>query len=329
VLTGWLPQKYNLSRPDVDIEKLWRKVLRGYKTNDCLITIGTGVITDEDNVGLIGNHAYGVLEIIEVENKRFFLVKNPWGHFRWQGKYSYGDSNWTPSLKAALGYDNFDEDKGVFWIEFASVMEFFDSLDINWNPDLLVYNKSFFDHWKAADMVNSNTFSIKDNPQYYINYMANESELATIGPNFISWVVISKLLITHPDGSHEDEEDSKDYLAMHCYPNNGKAKVLEDRNCVKKSKYSSTQTIMLYLDLPSQTYLHPQKVLNLVLDQLDRKKDLYFNVRVFSNVAFEVGRAGLNYKFRQEILVPNTMGGGTANAPFFYKNPQFFIGADR
>ena len=108
---------------------------------------------------------------------------------------------------------------------------------------------------------------------------------------------------------------------MHCYPNNGKSKVLEDRNCVKKSKYSSTQTIMLYLDLPSQTYLHPQKVLNLVLDQLDRKKDLYFNVRVFSNVAFEVGRAGLNYKFRQEIIVPNTMGGGTANAPYFYKNP--------
>ena len=83
ILTGWLPQKYNLSKPGISPDKLWQKVLRGYKTNDCLITIGTGVITDEDNVGLVGNHAYGVLEIVEVEGKKFFLVKNPWGHFRW------------------------------------------------------------------------------------------------------------------------------------------------------------------------------------------------------------------------------------------------------
>ena len=70
ILTGWLPQKYNLSKPGISPDKLWQKVLRGYKSNDCLITIGTGVITDEDNVGLVGNHAYGVLEIVEVEGKK-------------------------------------------------------------------------------------------------------------------------------------------------------------------------------------------------------------------------------------------------------------------
>lgn len=83
VLTGWLPQKYRLQEKNVNPTKLWNKVMRGYQTNDCLITIGTGHIADEDNVGLVGNHAYGVLEIVEVENKKFFLVKNPWGHFSW------------------------------------------------------------------------------------------------------------------------------------------------------------------------------------------------------------------------------------------------------
>ena len=159
------------------MNRLWKKVMRGYQTNDCLITIGTGVITDEDNVGLVGNHAYGVLEIIEVEGKKFFLIKNPWGHFRWQGKYSHGDASWTPSLKRALGYDNFDEDKGVFWMEFSDILQFFDSLDINWNPELLTYNKSFFDIWKSAEMSSTNSFSIKDNPQFYINFMGNAQQI--------------------------------------------------------------------------------------------------------------------------------------------------------
>ena len=93
------------------------------------------------------------------------LIKNPWGHFRWQGKYSHGDKqNWTPQLKQALGYDNFTKDQGVFWMDFDSVLDWFTSLDINWNPELLLYRKSFFDHWQAKDMLGGNSLSLKDNP---------------------------------------------------------------------------------------------------------------------------------------------------------------------
>jgi len=95
VLTGWLPEKVNLKK-ESNKDVLWNRIKKGYSNNDCLITIGTGVIEDEDNVGLVGTHAYGVLEIVESQGKRMLLVKNPWGHFRWQGKYSHGDANWTP-----------------------------------------------------------------------------------------------------------------------------------------------------------------------------------------------------------------------------------------
>jgi len=62
-LTGWLPEKHNLRKDDFDRNQLWQRIKMGYANNDCLITIGTGAIPDEDNVGLVGNHAYGVLEI--------------------------------------------------------------------------------------------------------------------------------------------------------------------------------------------------------------------------------------------------------------------------
>ena len=73
-----------------------------------------------------------------------------------------------------LGYDNFSEDKGVFWIDYDSVLTWFDSLDINWNPELLKNRKIFFDVWKASDMTHANTLSLKDNPQYCIDFLADQ-----------------------------------------------------------------------------------------------------------------------------------------------------------
>ena len=53
------------SKKSYNRQRLWERIKSGYRSNDCLITIGTGLIPDEDNVGLVSNHAYGVLEIYE------------------------------------------------------------------------------------------------------------------------------------------------------------------------------------------------------------------------------------------------------------------------
>jgi len=87
------------------------------------------------------------------------LIKNPWGHFSWKGKFAYGDSNWTPELKQALKYDNFTKDQGVFWMDWESVLTHFTSLELNWDPALFVYQKSFYDMWKVADMTKYDTRS--------------------------------------------------------------------------------------------------------------------------------------------------------------------------
>ena len=237
-LTGWLPEKINLKT--YSRAKLWERIKAGYRNNDCLITIGTGLIPDEDAVGLVSNHAYGVLEIMEFKNHKILLVKNPWGHFRWNGKFSTEDKvNWTPELKQIFHYDTLKQsDNGIFWIDIDSVCEYFESLDINWNPELLIFRKSFFDLWKAADMTHTSTFSIKDNPQYCIKFV-NDKDSHFSYDTIITWVVISKMLITQ-NGENEDEEKSGDYVAMHAYPNAlGLTKILEDRNAIVKSVYTN------------------------------------------------------------------------------------------
>ena len=125
-------------------------------------------------------------------------------------------------------------------------------------------------------MQHTGTLSIKENPQYFINFSGAQN--STIG-QIIAWVAITKLLVIHKDGSFEDEEKSSDYMAMHVFNNPTKGtKVLEDKNCHKRSVYSPEQTIMLLLSLEKAQYFNVGKVLNLVLDQHKRQKDLYYNI---------------------------------------------------
>lgn len=64
------------------------------------MTIGTGFIENEDKVGLVSNHAYGVFEALEYKGIKLLMVKNPWGHFSWKGRFSVDDEeSWTKELK--------------------------------------------------------------------------------------------------------------------------------------------------------------------------------------------------------------------------------------
>ena len=51
--------------------------------------------------------------------------------------------------------------------------------------------------------------------------------------------MISKLLVMHKNGDYEVEENAKDYIAMHVYPNNEKgAKILTAAGSLIRSTYS-------------------------------------------------------------------------------------------
>jgi calpain-7 len=166
VLTGWLPEIIKIN--SYDREKLWHRIYSGYKNRDCLITCGTGAIENEDAIGLVSGHAYAILEIVEYKHHKMLMVKNPWGHFEYKGKFSANDTkNWTADLKQALGYNlTAGKDNGIFWIDFDSFCSAYENIYINWNPNLLTYRKSFFDLWKAAEMSHTGFISVKKNPQW-------------------------------------------------------------------------------------------------------------------------------------------------------------------
>ena len=142
---------------------------------------------------------------------------------------------------------------------------------------------------------------------------------------------MTKLQMTMKDGTDEDEESGNDYLAMHVYANSGTkgAKTLTAHNALVRNKYRSQQTNMLYLRLSAQEYFNQNKVLNLVLDAIDRTKDLFYNIRVFSSFPFETGRCANKFKNSYKLKQAECIGGGNPSSTQFYKNPQFLIYVDQ
>ena len=144
------------------------------------------------------------------------------------------------------------------------------------------------------------------------------------------WVAVTKLLVkTH--GDQEDTEKCKDYLAMHLYSASepGK-KTLSASDPLVKSLYINEQTFMLYnTHMKIQQVLNPGMLLNLVLDQTGRSKDLYFKVEIFCNLNFNAQSLNKRLAFCERLEVPTLpLNGGRPSCPFFYKNPQFWVQVD-
>ena len=90
----------------------------------------------ESKSGLVPGHAYALLDLREANGLKFVKLKNPWSERRWKGKYGYQDTkSWTPELKKILGFDPEiakQNDDGIFWIEWANMVQFYDTCYMSW-----------------------------------------------------------------------------------------------------------------------------------------------------------------------------------------------------
>ena len=64
----------------------------------CSFTSLDGTRSGLSNVkvqGLVGGHAYSVLRAVECKEKKFVVIRNPWGNSAWTGRWSDGSKEWT------------------------------------------------------------------------------------------------------------------------------------------------------------------------------------------------------------------------------------------
>eukprot|EP01129_Flabellula_baltica_P016099 TRINITY_DN842_c0_g1_i4.p1 TRINITY_DN842_c0_g1~~TRINITY_DN842_c0_g1_i4.p1 ORF type:complete len:864 (+),score=217.92 TRINITY_DN842_c0_g1_i4:513-3104(+) len=126
---------------------------------------------EDDGNGIIANHAYGILNAVEIDNKKMVRCRNPWGRHEWSGRWADYAKEWKkhPNMKDNLNVI-FQED-GTFWMEYSDWANIFNRLYVlrtytansNWRFHKIV---DAFSGISAGGCANNSTFG--NNPQYLI-----------------------------------------------------------------------------------------------------------------------------------------------------------------
>ena len=80
------------------------------------------------DAGLVDDHCYSiidacVLKLGDGEKENLVKVRNPQGHFEWDGDWSDKSPLWTPKTKAQVKL--VDKNDGTFWIAYKDYITFF------------------------------------------------------------------------------------------------------------------------------------------------------------------------------------------------------------
>ncbi|KAH6939308.1 hypothetical protein HPB50_016934 [Hyalomma asiaticum] len=325
-LTGWIPERVSLhgsADTPFDAEALFNKLLDRHQRGDVLVTLATGELSEAEaeRSGLVPSHAYAMLDVRQVQGRRLFLLKNPWSHLRWKGRFSERDTtSWTPALAQALRYDPHNAamfDNGVFWIDYDSVCHFFDVAYLNWNPGLFQY--TYCTHrqgsllsWNAGTGPVKDLYNIGENPQFSL-------ELSKSG--CAVWILLTRHII-----DREDFANNREYICLLVYKNNGKKVYLP---------FDPPP----YLDgvrINSPHYLCKMVVpkggdtrYTLVVSQYEKNNTIHYTLRAYSSCPFHLAPIGNPYKYVREEkhgMWTAATAGGCGNHPETYsRNPVYQV----
>jgi calpain-15 len=124
-------------------DDLWKILLNAEKSKFLIAASvpDTPGVDLEKLLGLVEGHAYGILDVKEVEKLRLIQIRNPWGDsMEWNGDFSDNSKLWTESLKKAVNFQKVDD--GTFWMSFTDFLKYYNDIIILYYMDDWV--QSFF-----------------------------------------------------------------------------------------------------------------------------------------------------------------------------------------
>ncbi|KAI8979256.1 hypothetical protein BDF20DRAFT_868518 [Mycotypha africana] len=315
-LTGWIPEHIFIYDKHFVADNVWDRIYDGIKYGDCLVTIATGDMTEDEAIrlGLVPTHAYAVIDIkLLYDRKRLLQVKNPWSHNRWRGPSSHLDTNfWTDELKRALDFDPEaaeQKDDGIFWIDFESVCTNFASIHLNWNPELFTHRWVLHSVWPEHRGPKKDIYSLGYNPQFSLKVNVPEEKPAAI------WLLLSKHIM-------KTEEENTDYITLHVYSKTNGKRVFYPGTPFKEGTYVNSPHILVRFNAPAGWSDY-----TIVVSQHEKEHSLYFSLRAYSLAPFELREVPMRYSIEQKIQgqwTDQTAGGNACNATYL-NNPQWKI----
>ena len=100
-----------------DPNLLWGMLLKCMEESfllGCSISMSGVAAESVSAEGLLYKHAYGILDVQEIQGHKLIRIRNPWGKQEWTGRWSDESREWTPALMRHFDYDFGDD--GTFFM---------------------------------------------------------------------------------------------------------------------------------------------------------------------------------------------------------------------
>lgn len=264
-LTSWVPERVLLKTANK--ENLWKSLRDGTKERQCLIILTTGRIENENTIGLKSFERYAVFDVIEINEKKLLLLKNPCKKLTWQGPYSDKDeTNWTEEIKTNISYYAYKlHENDVFWIDYDTMTTLFESVNLNWNPSMLVYRQNIWGTWKASSMVDDE-YNLTRNPQISCEFFISPADVL---PNVLFWVIVSKI------PGKDETFPSGDFFGLSAYLSDIFGQTVYNANSQNDLSLVNEQHALFKFTFPKAS-LENQRFINFVLRQYLRDADLKY-----------------------------------------------------
>lgn len=313
-LTSWIPEYVYLNgyfeeSPTSSRQSLWDKVYKNFHEGHLIACVGTGSMSTKQasSLGLIPDHDYSILDLKEIADpitgtvRNIALIKNPW----------MDSDNSRVASFLSLSQDNSPPcPKGSFWITFESICLRFNSLYLNWDPELFPHSKSFDFLWNTDSLKTYfDTQLLSANPQSKItNTSVHEN---------VVWCLVNE---------HFSETGSiNGYIALTLYDGEGKRVYASNEYAVIKSgPFLNTSQYLFKIQMP------PKKSYSLVMtasEKVSKFSSMRFTLKAYSVFPVELEKAEEYPPYKQIIDDSWSLGtcGGTWTYQTYLDNPRYLL----
>ncbi|KAK4196549.1 putative calpain-like protease palB/rim-13 [Triangularia verruculosa] len=309
---------------DIELDQTWDRIKKAYDDGNAILTLGTGNIPPEEEkaLGLVREHDYAVLDLQSDEISRSLLIKNPWvDSLVWTGVGS------SATLKTHTVGSTPDHATNQFRMAFEDVLQHFDSLYVNWNPNLFKFRQDHHFKWDMPDATEEMVFT--KNPQFSI-LSRSRSPI---------WVLLNRhwqdgeLEILRERKAERDRHNASlahvskqlGFMSLSIFatsPPGTRLPLPESHRCLHQGPYvDSPNTLLRYDPIPNT----PQ---TLIVAQGELPLPTYnFTLSFFSTSPLTISKAREPLAYSETITGAWTRrsSGGSAAHPSYFINPQYSI----
>ena len=286
--------------------------------------MGTGRLTEseEDTMGLVGEHDYAIIDLQEDQGRRLMLIKNPWSKASvWKGSTAYTtsvnnmqDPNKTETTDSTVAQTHALM-PGTFWMDLNDIFQNFESMYLNWNLSLFSVREDIHFAWNLLAS-RSPPGSFGSNPQFEVRSNTGGVVWLLLGRHF-------KARNTTAAGEQFDKANATHgFISLYAYNNDNGKRVFQSDSALVRGTYVDSPNTLLKLELvAASTY-------TIVVSEQALPLSIYnFTLSAFSNEQLILQQARDKYAHRvlKQGAWTVSSSGGHANMATYGVNPSFSI----